>query len=123
MDPLQKYRELRNTTVPRLFLERVRRTPNEVAFRAKKLGIYKERTWSDFHQKVARCAMGFMASGLRRGEHLALMGDPCEEYVICELAAQTLGAITYGIYPASSSSEFYYLLKDENPYIFVAEDL
>ena len=118
----QKYRELRNKTVPQLFLERVKSFPDQVAFRTKKLGIYRERTWSDFHRRVAACAMGFMESGLRRGEVLALMADPCEEYVVCDLAAQILGAIPYGISPASSSSEFHYLLKDGNPCMFVAQD-
>jgi len=47
--------------------------PAQVAFRAKKLGIYKEQTWSDFHQRVAGCAMGLMKLGLGLGEHLALM--------------------------------------------------
>ncbi len=122
MDLLRKYQELRNTTVPRLFLERVKKTPEEVAFRSKKLGIYKERTWADFHQRVARCALGLMQLGLRRGETLALMGDPCEEYVICELAAQILGAIPYGIYPTCSPGEFHYLLKDGNACMFIAED-
>lgn len=122
MDPFPKCEELRNKTVPGLFLERMKKTPKEVAFRAKKLGIYQERTWSNFHQMVAGCAMGLMELGLRRGEHLALMGDPCEEYVICELAAQTLGAIPYGIYPTCSSSEFHYLLKDGNACMFIAED-
>jgi long-chain acyl-CoA synthetase len=122
MDSVQRYRELRNKTVPGLFLERVRRTPNEVAYRTKRLGIYKERTWSDLHQRVAGCAMGFMELGLERGETLSLMGDPCEEYLICELAAQTLGAIPFGIHPACSPSEFHYLLKDGNPCMFISED-
>jgi long-subunit acyl-CoA synthetase (AMP-forming) len=56
MDLLQKYQELRNSTVPRLFLERVRNTPNEVAYRTKKLGIYKERTWFEFYGMVSSCA-------------------------------------------------------------------
>ena len=107
MDPFPKCEELRNKTVPGLFLERMKKTPKEVAFRAKKLGIYQERTWSNFHQMVAGCAMGLMELGLRRGEHLALMGDPCEEYVICELAAQTLGAIPYGIYPTCSPCKIF----------------
>jgi len=48
MDTVQRYKELRNKTVPGLFLERVRSTPNEVAYRTKKLGVYKERTWSEY---------------------------------------------------------------------------
>jgi long-chain acyl-CoA synthetase len=116
----KSYQELRNKTVPQLFLEKVKNFPNQVAFRAKKLGIYRERTWSDFHQMVASCAMGFAELGLEPGERLALMGDPCEEYVVCELAAQILGAIPYGIPPSSSSAEFHYLLKDGTPCLFVA---
>ena len=122
MDPSPEYQELRNKTGPGLFLERIRRTPNEVAYRTKRLGIYQERTWSDFHQMVTACTMGLVQLGLKRGERLALMGDPCEEHVVCELAAQMIGTIPYDISPASSSSEFQYLLKDGNPCMFIAED-
>jgi len=122
MDTVQRYKELRNKTVPGLFLERVRSTPNEVAYRTKKLGVYKERTWSEYKYRVANCAMGFKQLGLRQGDRLALMGDPCEEYVICELAAQALGAVTYGIYPASSPKELHYLMNDGQACIFIAEN-
>jgi long-chain acyl-CoA synthetase len=83
-----------------------------VAYRAKKRGIYLERTWADFGEGVARCAMGFAVLGLKAGDSLALMGDPSEEYTICELAAQSIGAITYGIHPASSPSELQFMMKD-----------
>lgn len=116
----QKYQELRNRTVPGLFLDRVKISPNEVAYRAKKLGIYKERTWLDLHRAVARCAMGFAQLGLKHGDRVAFMGDPCEEYTICELAAQALGAITYGIYPTSSSAELLRLMTDGKACVFVA---
>jgi long-chain acyl-CoA synthetase len=122
MNTVQKYRELRNKTVPGLFLERVESTPKEVAYRAKKLGIYRERTWSEFKERAARCALGFKQLGLRKGGRLSLMGDPCEEYVICELAAQALGALTYGIYPTSSPKELRYLMNDGQASIFVAEN-
>lgn len=122
MNSVEKYSELRNKTVPGLLLERAAQTPEDVAYRVKKLGIYQERTWSEFAGTVARCAMGFKGLGLVAGDRLALMGDPCEEYVICELAAQSLGAITFGIYPTSSVKELAYLMKDGGACIFVAED-
>ncbi len=122
MDSLKKYQELRNKTVPGLLFERARATPNEVAYRAKKLGIYKERTWAQFAELVAGCALGLKDLGLVRGQRMALMGDPCEEYAICELAAQTLGAVTYGIYPTSSQKELHYLMMDGEASVFVAEN-
>ncbi|MCJ7596667.1 MAG: AMP-binding protein, partial [Desulfobacterales bacterium] len=122
MDSIQKYRELRGKTVPGLLLERVKRTPQNVAYRAKKLGIYKERTWSDLGRMVSHGAMGLRTLGLRRGERLAVMGDPSEEYLICELAAQVLGAVPYGIYPSSSQKELRYLMEDGGASIFLAEN-
>ena len=122
MPDTERYEELRRKTVPGLLLERTKRTPDDVAYRAKKLGIYKDRTWKTFEQKVANCAMGLKVLGLNRRDRLALMGDPCEEYAICELAAQSIGAVTYGIYPTSSSKEVNYLMTDGEACIFVAEN-
>ncbi len=122
MSDTERYEELRGQTVPGLLLERTKRTPGDVAYRAKKLGIYKDRTWKTFEQKVANCAMGLKALGLNGGDRLALMGDPCEEYAICELAAQSLGAVTYGIYPTSSAKEVKYLMTDGEACIFIAEN-
>ena len=122
MESLEKYAELRTKTVPGLLFERAASTPTEVAYRAKKLGIYHERTWADFSHLVSCCTLGLRDLGLVRGARLALMGDPCEEYAICEVAAQTLGAVTYGIYPTSSAKELRYLLEDGKATIFVAEN-
>ncbi|MBW2208182.1 MAG: AMP-binding protein [Deltaproteobacteria bacterium] len=122
MGSMEKYAELRNKTIPGLLQERARDTPDEVAFRAKRLGIYAERTWSELARLVSRCAMGLRSMGLKQGDRLALMGDPCEEYMICELGAEALGAVTYGIYPTSSEKEVHFLMKDGGASIFVAED-
>ena len=122
MTSIKKYQELRSKTVPGLLLERVKNTPNDVAYRAKKLGIYQERTWQAFGRQVAYCALGLQALGLKHGDRLVLMGDPCEEYAICELAAQALGAVTFGIYPTSSVKEVQYLMNDGQASIFFAEN-
>jgi long-chain acyl-CoA synthetase len=122
MGSVEKYEELRNKTVPGLLFERAAATPTEVAYRAKKLGIYQERTWADFSRLVSYCTLGLKDLGLARGARLALMGDPCEEYVICEVAAQTLGAVTYGIYPTSSAKELRFLMVDGKATVFVAEN-
>ena len=70
-----------------------RTEPDGVAYRAKRLGLYEERTWRDYARPVARCAHGLRALGLRRGERVAIMGDACEEWVIADLGAQAAGAV------------------------------
>ncbi len=122
MESIQRYAELRHKTIPGLLLERAESSPDQVAYRAKKLGVYREVTWRAFREKVRNCAMGLRQLGLKHGDRLALMGDPCEEYMISELAAQALGALTYGIYPTSSQKEVHYLMNDGGASIFVAEN-
>jgi long-chain acyl-CoA synthetase len=113
---------LRETTAPRLLAERARSAPGAVAFRSKHLGIYRERTWRDYAALVGRAALALEALGLAKGERVAIMGDPCEEWMVCDLAAQALGAITYGIYPTASAAEVEFQMRDGGAAIFVAED-
>ena len=110
------------TTALRLLADRASRTPDGVAYRAKRLGLYEERTWRDYADRVARCAAGFKALGLAPGERVALMGDTCEEWMIADLGAQAAGAITYGIYPTASTAEVEYQMRDGGAAFFVAED-
>jgi long-chain acyl-CoA synthetase len=95
MDVLKKYEELRNKTIPGLLLERAELAPQDVAYRAKKFGIYKECTWRTLSSTVTHCAMGLRRLGLKHGQRLALMGDPCDAYMICELAAQALALLSH----------------------------
>jgi long-chain acyl-CoA synthetase len=112
---------LRRTCAPRLLCERARTAPDSVAFRSKHLGLYRERSWRDYAALVAHAARAFAALGLARGERVAIMGDACEEWMVCDLAAQSLGAIVYGIYPTASAAEVEYQMRDGGAVMFIAE--
>jgi long-chain acyl-CoA synthetase len=113
---------LRGKNAPLVLAERAQATPDVVAFRSKHLGIYRERTWRDYASLVERCARGFAGLGVRAGHRVAIMGDACEQWMICDLAAQSLGAVTYGIYPTASPAEVEYQMRDGGASVFVAED-
>jgi long-chain acyl-CoA synthetase len=113
---------LRRTTALHLLCERARATPDLVAFRSKQFGVYRERRWRDYAMFVARYAGALQSLGLARGERAAIMGDVCEEWMLCDLAAQSLGAISYGIYPTASPAEVEYQMRDGGASIFVAEN-
>ena len=113
---------LRSRTAPSLLCELARVCPERIAFRAKRLGIYRERTWREYARLVARTARVFCNLGLQPGERLAIMGEPCEEWAICDLAAQSLGAIVYGIYPTASAAEVEYQMRHGGAVLFVAEN-
>jgi long-chain acyl-CoA synthetase len=114
--------ELRRTTAPALLVRHARNAPADVAFRSKHLGIYRERTWRTYAELVARTARALALLGVARGDRVAIMGDPYEEWMICDLAAQSIGAVVYGIYPTASASEIEYQMQDGGAVLFIAED-
>jgi long-chain acyl-CoA synthetase len=113
---------LRRTTAPALLCAHARSMPSTVAFRSKVRGLYRERTWHDFARLVAATAGALQAMGLGKGDRIAIMGDPCEEWLIIDMAAQSVGAIVYGIYPTASIAEVAYQMRDGGAKLFVAED-
>jgi long-chain acyl-CoA synthetase len=122
VDPLASSDRLRRSTAPALLVERARRRGGTVAFRVKRRGIYQEVTWAEYALAVARAGKGLTSLGLQSGDRVAIMADACQEWLIADLAAQSLGAIVYGIYPTASAAEVEYQLKDGGAVFIVAED-
>jgi long-chain acyl-CoA synthetase len=108
-------------TLPALLLERARDVPDVVAFRDKRLGIYAGTSWREYAQHVEEIARGLESLGVVPGDRVAIMGDPCPEWMLCDLAVMSLGAITVGVYPTSSPQEVSYTIKDSGAKIFIAE--
>lgn len=117
-----RFAMLRGKTAPQLLAEHARSKPGEVAFRAKHRGLYRERTWRDYADLVGRAAKALASVGVKRGDRVAIMGDASEDWAICDLAVQALGAISFGIYPTASVSEVEYQMADAGASVFIAED-
>ncbi|MCC7167196.1 MAG: AMP-binding protein, partial [Rhodospirillales bacterium] len=113
---------LRHSTMPGLLAARAKAEPDRIVYRAKIRGIYQERSWADFADRVARCAFGLRALGLGKGERVAIMGDCCEGWTIADMGAQAAGGISYSIYPTASVPEVKYHLEHGGAELFVAED-
>ena len=86
------------TTFPKLLVEHARRDGGRRgALREKRYGIWQTITWAEYEQRVRRFAQGLASLGFRRGEVLAILGDNRPEWVISELAAQSLGGMSVGL--------------------------
>jgi long-chain acyl-CoA synthetase len=109
-------------SVPQLFLERTAQRPDRVAFRYKDFGLYQEVTWKRYRDEVDAFARGLIALGAERGDRVAIMGDPCFEYLVADMAGLAIGAITYGIYTTCSVGEVRHQIEDAGAKIFIAEN-
>lgn len=109
-------------SVPQLFLERAAGRPDLVALRHKEFGLYQEVTWRRYREEVELFALGLMSLGVNARDRIAIMGDPCVEYFIADMAGLAVGAITYGIYTTCSANEVRHQLEDAEAKIFIAEN-
>jgi len=112
-----------DTTFPKLLAELDRRYGDgRVAVQEKRYGIWQPLTWHQLHGRVRDFAHGLAALGVQPGEVVAVLGDNRPEWLISELAAQSLGACTVGIYPTSVGEEIVHVLTDGRVRVVVAED-
>ena len=109
-------------TLPQLLLARAAGSPNDVAQRHKRLGIWQSFTWLQIENKVLDLACGFDALGIGRGDTVTILGDNEPEALWAELAAQSIGAKTVSLYPDISSQELAFICADAGTRFVVAQD-
>ncbi len=92
------------------------------AIREKDLGIWQTWTWSQVAAEVRALACGLAAIGLKRGEHIAVIGENRPRLYWTMTAAQCLGAIPVPLYQDAVAAEMVYVFKDAGIARAVVED-
>ena len=109
-------------TFPRLLLHNASVRGRRPAIREKDLGIWQTWTWEDVAREVRAFACGLSASGFRRGDRLALVGDNRPRLYWAMAAAQCLGGIPVPLYQDAVAEEIFYPLEQADIRFVVAED-
>jgi long-chain acyl-CoA synthetase len=88
----------------------------------KRYGIWQPISWSEYHRRVRCFAHGLASLGFERGEVLAILGDNRPEWLISEVAAQSLGGMSVGLYPDGVVEEVEHVIAHAGVRMVVAED-
>ena len=111
-----------DSTFPRLLLQHAERRPQAAAMREKEYGIWQTLTWSELAQLVERLACGLHRAGLRRGEHMVVIGTNRPRLYATMLAAQSLGAIPVPLYQDAVAGECVFPITNAEVRFALAED-
>jgi long-chain acyl-CoA synthetase len=111
-----------DATLPRLLQGHAAARPDAPAMREKSLGIWRTLTWSAYYDQVRAFALGIAATGFRRGDVLAAIGDNRPRLYGAQLATQCLGGIPVPLYQDAAPEELAYVLEHAEASIVVAED-
>jgi long-chain acyl-CoA synthetase len=109
-------------TFPQLLRQLAATRPDDIALQEKRYGIWQPITWREYEGRVASVAHAFDLAGLGAGDVVAVLGDNRPEWLLAELAAQSIGAAVVGIYPTSVGEELTHVLTYAEVRFVVAED-
>ena len=109
-------------TFPSLLLKHARERGNQAAMREKDLGIWQEFTWSQVADQVKAVANAFLEYGVKKGDHIGIVGENRPRLYMAMMAAQAVGAIPVPMYQDAVAQEMVHVLIDAHLSIVVVEN-
>ncbi|GBE23393.1 long-chain-fatty-acid--CoA ligase FadD15 [bacterium BMS3Bbin01] len=109
-------------SIPEVLREVAGAVPNKVALREKEFGIWQETTYAGYWDLVSTVGMALWALGVRSGDKVAIHSENRIAWVVTDLAAQGIQAVSVGLYPTNPAPEVEYLLGHSEAKVLVAED-
>ena len=109
-------------TLPQMLREQARLRPDAVALRQKDFGIWQPITWAQYHRRALHVGLGLRALGLGQRAHLGVISENRIEWVLAQMGAGLVGAVTVGVYPTSPTPEVAYVLAHADVEVVVCED-
>ena len=72
-------------TLPQALRDHARRTPDAVAIRQKRFGIWSPTTWAGYWARAKRIGMGLRALGVEKGAHIGVLSENRVEWVLAQM--------------------------------------
>ena len=112
-------------TLDELFRERVRRSANKVAYTEydEKFDDWLNYSWADIAAQVERWQVALQASGLVKGDRVAIRLKNGINWVICDQAALRLGLVVVPLYCADRADNVNYVLDNSGAKLLFLESV
>ncbi len=110
-------------TLHGLFLERVKRTPDAVAYRYFDIHLeaWFSLTWQQTLEQVARWQAALLQENLAAGDRVGIMLRNCPQWVMFEQAAMSLGLVVVPLYVVDRPDNIAYIINDAQVKVFLLE--
>ncbi|MEY4883022.1 MAG: hypothetical protein RIS34_876 [Pseudomonadota bacterium] len=110
------------TTFPRLLLKHAAERAPAAAMREKEYGIWQALSWGGLATLVEHIACGLHQAGLRRHDHMIVVGANRPRLYATMLAVQSLGAIPIPLYQDAAALECVFPINNADVCFAFAED-
>jgi long-chain acyl-CoA synthetase len=106
-----------------LFLERIRRSPDAVAYRQYDMArkAWVDSTWSDVATEVGRWQQALLKENLEPGDRVGIILRNCREWVVFDQACAGLRLITVPLYTDDRADSIAYIVREAGVKLLVVE--
>lgn len=101
---------------------RTEEIPDDPALITKEGGHWRETSFRELGEIVTGLASALLASGLKKGDKVAILSQTRLEWTLSDLSILTIGAITVPIYPTLLQDEVFYILENSDARAIFVED-
>ncbi|MBT5265214.1 MAG: AMP-binding protein [Rhodospirillaceae bacterium] len=100
-----------NDTFPKILISNAQKLGDRPAWRKKEYGIWQTVSWKQAAVIAREMGLGLVASGLKRGDKVAIVGQNTTTLYISFDAIQSVGGIPVPLYADAVADEMAYVLK------------
>ncbi|CAG9932499.1 AMP-dependent synthetase/ligase [Candidatus Nitrotoga arctica] len=111
-------------TLHGLFVERVKRTPDAIAYRYfdTNENTWLSMTWAQARDQTARWQAALMREGLAVGDRVGIMLRNCPQWVLFDQAALSLGLVVVPLYTEDRQDSVAYIINDAGVKVLLFEN-
>jgi long-chain acyl-CoA synthetase len=96
--------------------------PQQVAFRYKRDGAWRDMSWGEARDVIRRTARALMALGIEKGSKVGILSQTRLEWTLCDLGTVSCGGVTVGIYPSNLAADCAYIVNHSDAELIVVEN-
>lgn len=112
----------RPPSIGRMFLDRVEAVPHREAYRYLDGAGWSSLTWQQTKDRVWRIGAGLLSLGVEYEERVSIAASTRLEWVLADLAINSIGAATTTVYPSTNPEDVAHILSDSGTKMAFAED-
>lgn len=120
--PLDLIEPLGTDSLAALFRERIRRSPDAVAYRYFDAGAWTDISWRDMGARVGRWQTALRREGLESGDRVALMLQNGIDWVCFDLAALGLGLVVVPVFANDRPDNVAYIIRQTGARLLLLGD-
>jgi long-chain acyl-CoA synthetase len=113
---------MRGENLPLIFQERVEELGKRQALLTRDGEEIQSISWLEFGQLVREFALGLTSLGIEYGERVAILSENRPEWIVADLAIQSIGSISVPIYPTLTHREIEFILTDSGASTIILSD-